>query len=478
MFSKRKCATLFSAFMLSGVVSIGAQFNTTVQANSFASIERIAGDTRYGTAADIFREREEGYGSIILANGEDFVDALTAVPLGGAWHGGGPMLLTRANRLPAETIEVLEEVKEEQISEFGAVSSEVRIIGGEAAVSYEVENQIQELGFETYRIAGDTRFDTAAKLADYVHSGYQDGEGFNTNTVILVDSHNYPDALSIAPFAGPVPILLARGDSLTDSTIEAIQKYGAREVLIIGGEAAVSKEIEEYLNTAWFYKESIDEEVPLTQNVTRIAGDDRYETNLEILDRYVSNEISGTSMISNRDLYVATGTHFADALTGGALANLENKGVLLVRNGINEQQAQFLSNLPERRFRNFTIFGGESAVSPAIEQGILDSLPTAKDYYNDEPNIEVDYYVAEDRIDLWVVSEGVEVEAVTINGERLSREYNHFSLRRDGATVLFTSLDTTEAAIGEHPVIVEDHFGTEYNVSFVIPEDDVNPYLN
>ena len=69
----------------------------------------------------------------------------------------------------------------------------VVLLGGESAISKAVETQLGE-DFEVERIAGENRFDTAAKIASKVSP-----EG--TAEVVVVNGMNFPDALSVASHA-------------------------------------------------------------------------------------------------------------------------------------------------------------------------------------------------------------------------------------------------------------------------------------
>lgn len=42
---------------------------------------------------------------------------------------------------------------------------QVLVVGGPKAISPRVESQVNSLGYETVRIAGETRYDTASKIA-------------------------------------------------------------------------------------------------------------------------------------------------------------------------------------------------------------------------------------------------------------------------------------------------------------------------
>ncbi len=92
---------------------------------------------------------------------------------------------------------------------------------------------------ETSRLAGDNRYATAAEIAK---KAYPSG----AKTVILASGMTYADALVGVPLANKLnaPILLAAKDSLPRETTNALEKLGAKKVIILGGKGAVSEQVE------------------------------------------------------------------------------------------------------------------------------------------------------------------------------------------------------------------------------------------
>ncbi|MBO1911002.1 cell wall-binding repeat-containing protein, partial [Microvirga sp. 3-52] len=67
--------------------------------------------------------------------------------------------------------------------------------------------------------------------------------------------------------------------------------------------------------------------------------------------------------VDNKHLYVATGTAYADALTGAVLAANTNSAVLLVHAIVPEYTSSYIT---KNEVHRLTIFGGESAVSAKV----------------------------------------------------------------------------------------------------------------
>jgi putative cell wall-binding protein len=88
-------------------------------------VERISGPTRYETAAAIAREVDSDGTTVFIATGENFPDALAAVPL--AVANGSVILLVQRNAIPEATKRELERLRPARIV----------VLGGPAAIADE-----------------------------------------------------------------------------------------------------------------------------------------------------------------------------------------------------------------------------------------------------------------------------------------------------------------------------------------------------
>src|SRR5688500_9777541 len=148
------------------------------------------------------------------------------------------------------------------------------------------------------RVAGADRFGTAAAACT---EAYEDG----TSTVIIATALNFPDALAASGLAGAnaACILLTGVDDVPAATEAAIGDLGASTAIIVGGTAAVSQAVEDTLR----------DEHGLT--VSRVAGDDRYET-----AGAIASEIGTAGEVEDgATAILASGTSSADALAAGPL---------------------------------------------------------------------------------------------------------------------------------------------------------------
>lgn len=187
------------------------------------------------------------------------------------------------------------------------------------------------------RVAGENRFETAFLTADKMKE-VMGVEKFDT--IIVASGLNFADALSGSYLATvkKAPILLVY-DGYIDQVRDYISRNLAEEgtVYILGGTSAVSEAVEQAF--ADFY-------------VVRLAGANRYETNMAIV-----NEAGNIGS----EVIICTGRDFADSLSASAAG----KAIILVDKKLTEAQKEMFSNM---FYPYFFIVGGESAVSKKVEE--------------------------------------------------------------------------------------------------------------
>lgn len=191
---------------------------------------------------------EEGSAShAVVARDDLFPDAMTGGPLAGA---DGPLLLTPSDELHAATAEELRRVLPE-----GAT---VHVLGGEAALSAEVEDALADR-WHTRRLAGPDRHGTAAAVAEAV----LDRSGADEVLLARSDGPRDPWADAIAGgvwgAAEGVPVVLTPTDALDPQARELVEDV--ERVTVLGGSAAIGEEVTAALPGA-----------------QRLAGDDRAAT--------------------------------------------------------------------------------------------------------------------------------------------------------------------------------------------------------
>jgi outer membrane protein assembly factor BamB/putative cell wall-binding protein len=192
---------------------------------------RIAGSNRFATAAELaVTAFEPGVPLAVVASGEDFADALA----GGALAGGraSPVLLTGRDDLPAPTAQALRELKPGRIV----------VVGGATRVSDTVLTQLSRLTRgEVQRHSGPDRFATAVAISRE--------ELRRSRTVFIATGRSFPDALAASATAGAMrsPLLLVTADAVPPVVRCELQRLVPEDIVLLGGSAAVSIEVEEEL---------------------------------------------------------------------------------------------------------------------------------------------------------------------------------------------------------------------------------------
>ena len=291
-----------------------------------AKVELLAGENRYATAVEIAETYLAGqYDAInntklVLINGEALVDGLAAAPY--AKQEKAPILLTEKNALPSETKAFMRKlIEDNKISNIKNMT--VTIIGGEAVVSQSVVKELEEIGFKVKRISGDNREETSLAVADKL-----DITKNTSKKVFVVGANGEADAMSIAAAAANVnaPIVVSESEKgLSTVGLNEVSEF--TNVEIVGGNGVVPKDTEEALAKLVTNKE----------NVTRINGEDRFETNALVIKKYhngFKNALIAKDGSRNK-------SELVDALPASLFASVDGKvaaPIVLATDSISKEQ--------------------------------------------------------------------------------------------------------------------------------------------
>ena len=308
-----------------------AEEGYSLAAAGSSKLTRIWGYLRYNTMEALVNAGgwSKG-GSAILASGENYPDALAAASLAGVKN--APILLTQPNKLTNETS-----------SRLAALApATVYIVGGTGAVSSTVEQGVRKVlpKCSIVRAAGQTRIQTSIDVANKVRG--------NSATAIVATGNNYADALSVSPYAfkSKSPVFLCDpAAGLTTEALAELSAGGYKNVIIVGGTAAVPSSVEGQLRTAG------------VSGIRRLAGSTRYSTSSEIV-RY---ELSSGMGFGMNGLLLATGENFPDALAAGPLAARRSAPLLLV-DPAGDAASSFVSSY-KGSINYANVVGGYAAIS-------------------------------------------------------------------------------------------------------------------
>jgi putative cell wall-binding protein len=313
---------------------------------------RTFGDNRYATAAAVSQAYFEAgqfvwptQDNVVLCTGENFPDALAAAPLARAL--GAPLLLTRRDSIPAETMAEITRL----------APTKIYIIGGEPAISAAVETQLKAT-YVTERIAGADRYETSAKVAAKLRNVLGADNMFRA---FFARGDLFPDALALGPVAAGAQgaILLVRPTSVPSSVMTAVEGLGIKRGYVAGDSTAVSNAVLAQLSTAIIDNggSGIGE---------RWAGQNRYDTAVAVVVAGLAYDWIDLDVLG-----VATGMNFPDALGGGSAMGYYGSPVILTgKDSFNTNVANFLS-WHEYDIGRIDIFGGPDVVSDAVRNAIV-----------------------------------------------------------------------------------------------------------
>ena len=152
-------------------------------------------------------------------------------------------------------------------------------------------------GVDVERIKGNNRYETSIAISKNAFA--------KSDKVVVVSGEKFADALTAGNFANQAPVLLTEKSKASSELQKEIDRLGAKEVIIIGGKGSVSKSVEKTLKTKG-------------KKITRISGDDRYETSTKVAEA-----------LQSKNIVLANGQNFADALSAAPFAIAKNKTLVL-----------------------------------------------------------------------------------------------------------------------------------------------------
>jgi putative cell wall-binding protein len=203
---------------------------------------RLAGDTNVEAAVAWSQATfADGAPSVVLlARDDDFADALTSGSAQAVLD--APLLLTDSAVPSPETLAELDRLDPD----------EVRIMGGEAAVSAAVETALEGLGYTVSRYAGSDRVDTAVMVAEDLFPNATSAVITRAFAGAADPTQAFADAIAAGAYSAGamVPVLLTGTAELSAGTAAYVAESAIETAVITGGEAAVSAAAEAELSGA------------------------------------------------------------------------------------------------------------------------------------------------------------------------------------------------------------------------------------
>lgn len=303
------------------------------------NVRRIAGNDRYETSVEISKDLYEKSDSVVIALGMDFPDALVGGTL--AVQLDIPTLLVRRDSIDSVVVE--------EIDRLGA--KKAFVLGGEAAVSKNVEKELKDMGLTIERIAGKNRFETADIINEKrfeLREDPQDGDTMS-DMPYYANAFNFPDALAISPLCGVTNELLYLIDGKTD----------AAPGVAVGGPKVVKHSYDEdpEMDNEWRF----DDDGEFINRPYRIFGENRYETAIAVAHQYVYYFGYEPSTV-----IIADGSNYPDALAAANIAAKTSGAICLTQtNALPYIVQAYLEIFPAT---DVIIVGGEKAVSNNVQK--------------------------------------------------------------------------------------------------------------
>lgn len=195
---------------------------------------------------------------------------------------------------------------------------------------------------EVIRLSGKDRYETAIKTSEYT---FKEGSKY----VVVATGENFIDGLVGGSLTAQVeaPLLLVRKDSISMDTLNEIKRLNPEEVIILGGQAAVSEKAEKEISK-------------LGIKIDRLAGENRVETAEKIGKKRESLLLQA---FDKKKVALINGIDFPDALAAapyiGEMAKIGKEFYTLMpyMKGFNYPQVDLA-------------FGGEKAVPLTLDPNI------------------------------------------------------------------------------------------------------------
>ena len=292
-------------------LAIASMAFTMIPFNAFAAntiSTRLAGTTALQTSQAVAQDGWTTSLNAVIAPSTDYnmVDTLAAAPLAAALN--APILLTGGDQLSAEA--------KAEITRLGVET--VYTTSGLAVIKASVIAELQGMGVSVVNLGGFDQYETSVNIAKELTMVAPTTSIFIANGEAARVAQ---DALSVAAIAGAQkqPLLLTQKGQIPKVVADYIDSIKGKVTTsyITGGTGVVSDAVK----------------AALPGTVYRNAGNDAYDTNLEVLKNFTTLDYTR--------LFVANGETMIDALAGAPLAAQTAAPVVLVNRSVKKATTDF-----------------------------------------------------------------------------------------------------------------------------------------
>lgn len=302
---------------------------------------KLSGVNRYATAIEVSKDQfEKGTAdTVVIVGGQAKFDGLSAAPLAASQN--APMLLASPKT----------GLSQDTLDEIGRVTKNlskktVYIVGGENSVPASVEKQLKDkFDVVVVRLAGLDRTATSLEVAKRLKYN-----GHNGTTAFFVGANGAADAMSVSAVAAKKdagnkvsPILVMKKDGFDRSTRELINGLNVNTAYIVGGSDSVSSAGYKAVKS-----------VPGIATLSRLSGDDRYATNVEVVNEFYLHDGNGKPAAEGAIFASGANQYLVDAQTSGAYAAFKKAPIVLAGSKMTADQASL--------FKKNAVLDGKKAV--------------------------------------------------------------------------------------------------------------------
>lgn len=319
-------------------------YETKLDANyakSNANVSYLYGSDRYETSVKVSRSAyPNGSDSVVLVNSSNAVYGLIATPF--AALNRAPILLTSAESIKSSVLAEIQRLRPKK----------VYLVGDRSHISKGISNAIKaNTGAEMVRIFGQYPGDISAAVAEKIH------ESHRVDTAYVVSTeYGVADALSISSIAGKTkaPVIVASKNYVNARAFKYLNDC-AYNVYYIGGQDSISRNLINKISSV----------VRNGGQSNRIYGNDRYQTNINVINKFYRN-----NDIKNLIVTKAENSGLIDTVSAGPFATLKSGPILIThRYKLSDASQNFLNSV-----QGNTIYQIGGGISSAVTNQIKSSF--------------------------------------------------------------------------------------------------------
>lgn len=226
------------------------------------------------------------------------------------------------------------------------VRASERVVVGETAVKG-IDFTPSAYAFSSARIEGPDRYGTSVATTERFEPGLP--------VLYIASGEKWADALSAGPAATIKggALLLTHPDALPTAVRDEIVRLAPKKTIVVGSDLTVTDAVYDQIDA-------------LVGEVTRIGGDDRYDTSRRIVaDAFPAG--------AGDQVFLATGGNFPDALSAAPVAGRRGEAVLLVDGALDSLGTATEEAIARLAPSTAVVLGQTPSISAGIADELVDS---------------------------------------------------------------------------------------------------------